>query len=997
MSRRATALVALIALAACASASSSPGRAAGDTVIGFEDLAPGTTVTTQYAGKGITFDQNAQGAPDAIGTLVIESVGSSGAHSGAQVGNIRTGVNEFPSGNVWGHFSVPREHVSLYVGQDVAQSTRFTLEAFDVAGQAIPGLSTTATVPASQSTQTQLSVSAPSAEIYSFHVSANSNVGVVDDVSFDSASTPPPPDFGLSASGTNGVVALRAGETAKTTLGLARNVTSTGRIGLSVAGLPSGVTATVDPNPSTKPGPQPVTVAFTAAADAPAESDVPVTVTAQPLDPTAGIAARSVKVSLTVQGTYELIATGLEVTQGTQYLQVPMPGPDPSMPVAYTGVKLTSWKPTFVRLFVDAADAPLLGVSDVGALLYGYDEDGRPLPGSPLSGTTLRAQDMRSTQLRNDQRVAGSNTITFGPLPPTWTAGGVRRFRAVLAPPPPALAGAADDSVECSTNDCKLRLALEVGGIRFYQSYGGVGISVVNLDVKGLADPPDNPYRYLPLARQLSPVNLIPEGPIASVDITDIWGEKGWSDDERNDKAEDVISLLQDLADEYPTGSALMGVANQDASGHDLGMETGGPVSSGDEPVMVVNFNRPLTSVAHELGHAFGRLHASSGCLGGANGQKAEPWPDATGTIAGVGTNIVPSSLDIPLPLPLGKTYYDFMSYCANDSDAWISPKGWDEVMDWASGHIEGSTDRSVQQSEANAGGSTMRVIAVADMNGTRITEVRPGSLAPDGRRLPVTPFRLLVRNGAGKLVATAPFHGTVGGHVDGRGGQPFTLLVGQVSAAGAQTVEVSEAGKIVATKTRPADRLAVRLVAPAAHARLGGSKRVKIRWRTRATGKLRLTATVEYSADAGGSWKPVWMGPNAGGVVFLSPSLFPFSRQARIRVLVSDGFNQAQAVSGPLRSAGRPPHVYIVSPAPGAALSASQRVTLGGQAVDDSFHPIAARALVWSTGRKRLGVGTSLTVQAKELGSGPVVVTLRARDNRHRIGAASIRVTVRP
>jgi hypothetical protein len=63
--------------------------------------------------------------------------------------------------------------------------------------------------------------------------------------------------------------------------------------------------------------------------------------------------------------------------------------------------------------------------------------------------------------------------------------------------------------------------------------------------------------------------------------------------------------------------------------------------------------------------------------------QKAEDWPpDEQGFLDGVGLNIPPSSVS-PQPLPAGQSY-DFMSYCANDADAWISPKGWDEVMGWA-------------------------------------------------------------------------------------------------------------------------------------------------------------------------------------------------------------------------------------------------------------------------------------------------------------------------
>ena len=137
-----------------------PGVAtASDTTINFDDLSAGTVVTTQYSGLGITFDQNAQ--------LVIESVGAAEAHSGIQVGNIGTGVNEFPSGDVWGHFTTPRQHVSVFVGQDASQvRVQFTLDAFDIAGNPLPGASQTVNVPGTQTVGTLIDVAAPSAEIY---------------------------------------------------------------------------------------------------------------------------------------------------------------------------------------------------------------------------------------------------------------------------------------------------------------------------------------------------------------------------------------------------------------------------------------------------------------------------------------------------------------------------------------------------------------------------------------------------------------------------------------------------------------------------------------------------------------------------------------------------------------------------------------------------------------------------------------------------------------
>src|SRR5262249_39425745 len=156
---------------------------------------------------------------------------------------------------------------------------------------------------------------------------------------------------------------------------------------------------------------------------------------------------------------------------------------------------------------------------------------------------------------------------------------------------------------------------------------------------------------------------------------------------------------------------------------------------------------------------------------------------------------------------------------------------------------------------------------------------IAPGTLDAGDKKLPMTLLHLMVKNRAGKVIAQTGLHGSVGGHVDGSGGRPFTMLLGQVPAsANGQSIAVTDGGRIVARETRPADKLAVRLLSPTAHTRLGRSKTVRIRWKASAGVKLKwLRATVEYSADAGRTWKPVWLGANGGGVR-LSSSLFEYS-----------------------------------------------------------------------------------------------------------------------
>ena len=127
-------------------------------------------------------------------------------------------------------------------------------------------------------------------------------------------------------------------------------------------------------------------------------------------------------------------------------------------------------------------------------------------------------------------------------------------------------------------------------------------------------------------------------------------------------------------------------------------LDLGATTSEDDHPYAVTFAGRPLTSVAHELHHCFGRMHASSAC-GATGSQAGEPWPpDEQGFLNGVGIDLrgsapfkilaagVAGEAVNPCDQSIPGQWYDFMSYCqcANSGDpdslkTWISPKGWGE------------------------------------------------------------------------------------------------------------------------------------------------------------------------------------------------------------------------------------------------------------------------------------------------------------------------------
>jgi hypothetical protein len=153
------------------------------------------------------------------------------------------------------------------------------------------------------------------------------------------------------------------------------------------------------------------------------------------------------------------------------------------------------------------------------------------------------------------------------------------------------------------------------------------------------------------------------------------------------------------------------------------------------------------------------------------------------------------------------------------------------------------------------------------------------------------------------------------------------------------------------------------------------------------------LTVEIDYSGNGGRTWTTVWMGPNPGSALLPSRYLFR-STNARIRVLVNDGFQTSTAVSRRFHSPGAPSSVQILLPWPGLRQSNDAPLVLSGQAFDDQSRLLTGRHLRWMLGRRLLGTGAQITVSG--LPAGARRIELIARDSSDRAGVASIAVRLR-
>jgi hypothetical protein len=272
-------------------------------VVTFDDWPAGTTVSDQYRSPaGVRFDGQAAG--DGIQPY-IDQVGATVAHSGDQVADInhcvgtaeQCGEGIFPLRTV-GRLDSTASSVSLYVGYIDAGGSgtaRVVLTARDAGGNAIGSQDTTVTAGAPFTTKLEVASSSP--DIASFELTAPDGGDESEPVAFDDLTitypdTAAPPDIALSPG--IGVLDVLQGNSLDDPLTLSRINGSNGDVTFTVTGLPTGMTATFNPNPV--PGESTATTMTLHASDSAAFSPdySTITITATPNTPTAGSAPRSV-------------------------------------------------------------------------------------------------------------------------------------------------------------------------------------------------------------------------------------------------------------------------------------------------------------------------------------------------------------------------------------------------------------------------------------------------------------------------------------------------------------------------------------------------------------------------------------------------------------------------------------------------------------------------------------------------------------------------------
>jgi hypothetical protein len=250
------------------------------------------------------------------------------------------------------------------------------------------------------------------------------------------------------------------------------------------------------------------------------------------------------------------------------------------------------------------------------------------------------------------------------------------------------------------------------------------------------------------------------------------------------------------------------------------------------------------------------------------------------------------------------------------------------------------------------------------------------------------------VRDRSGRVVSDTPVL-VEHTHIDlGNHGSDVAEVSAVVPAAGAASVELVRDGGVLDTRRRSKSRPKVRLLTPTARTHVGSGGSLPVRWRAKDADHDQLLTSVDFSADGGKHWKAVLT--DAPGNRYAVPvSYLSHTSRARMRVRVSDGWDEGSATSPPFIVDGPPPAVTIEAPRRGARFRADEPVNLEGAAFDDLSRTLSGKRLRWFDKREPLGRGPHLTLL--ELSPGKHTIELVATDRSGRRGRAAVKVTVTP
>lgn len=436
-----------------------------------------------------------------------------------------------------------------------------------------------------------------------------------------------------------------------------------------------------------------------------------------------------------------------------------------------------------------------------------------------------------------------------------------------------------------------------------------------------------------------------------------------------------------------------------------------------------VNRPRGGMTLAHELGHNFLRFHVDCGGPSGAwSNFPHDPCtlgPLGPGEAFGIDL-LDPANPQILAPRPASApdTLGDLMSYA---DERWTSEYTWRGIYDKLRLNKKAAEQRRMEKNyfgEARSietawldawksqSGAEILVAAVVDENGVgEIEELLSldHGIIPQGNRaelaaaqkgaaLDESPYSYQLLDDQGQLIADIPVAIALGQDA----GEDVEMLNGILpDPAGLVTIRlVDEEGTALAERTRTPSAPEVSLLHPQ-----GGTTEddiIVVDWEATDADGDDLAAMIQYSADDGESWQTVALGIGAAPYSINAESLSGALGTARVRVIVSDGFNTGQATSEAFTLTPREPVASITRPSDGATFRQGEPIFLRARAFDPEDGHLLDGALAWHVnGDEQPDEGRDLLLTG--LTQGTHEVTLQATDSDGNVATDVITIEVLP
>ncbi len=437
-------------------------------------------------------------------------------------------------------------------------------------------------------------------------------------------------------------------------------------------------------------------------------------------------------------------------------------------------------------------------------------------------------------------------------------------------------------------------------------------------------------------------------------------------------------------------------------------MEPGPVFDQSGNPVAI---NTPWggRTLAHELGHNYGRNHvnqmaSSLNCGTQTPDGIDSDYPYDTCTIGAANTYNGFDTQTQTLVLPT--TAGDLMSYATT---RWTSKYTWDAILDEV---VASSTD--VQAATLQVPTAAMLLVTgmVTPTQATGHLDtfyLLPDGVAPQAEVLKqlsavlqaaatsADPYliRQLDANGA-TLADTQLVIDTA--HDDVGPASPFVQYI----PFNAQTkrVQLVQSNKVLAEKNASANAPALTLQAPVVDP---ATQTMALQWLAYDNDNTLnggftdvLFFTVQYSPDNGATWYTLlvqypWLAAT------VETDLLPGGAQALIRVLATDGFNTTIATSAPFALAKHAPVPVIDGVIEDERIPYTKTITLLGLGLDAEDGGIPADKLSWAISGPTTASGTGTQLDLTRLAPGSYTATLTATDKDNQSGTTTRHFEVLP